>query len=105
MNKATRSRYLPPSEAEDLEATAEMPEETLEEMQSRADTLDEIFQSHSDVAEGRSRGIRTNLAKYGITPSMERIIELQECILSMVKTHYLCLKVRKELAEKRDDAP
>lgn len=100
---ANRSRYLPPSEADDLEATAETPEETLEELEARADTVDEIFQSQSDVAEGRTRGIRNNLAKYGITPSMERIIELQECILSMVKTHYLCLKVRKELAEKRDE--
>lgn len=105
MNKVTRSRYLPPSEAEDLEMTAETPDETLEEIQSRADTIDSILQSQSAAAQAFVESIRNKLTR-GLSPNfsiMEKVIQLQEAIQSMVQSQQLTRLVRKELAEKYED--
>lgn len=105
MNKVTRSRYLPPSEADDEEATAETPEETLEELEARADTIDEVFKQQSAAAEERIEDIRKRLCFTFApeSPVMELVIETQEAILSLIQTQALTRLVRKELAEKRDE--
>ena len=102
MTNANRSRYLPPSEIDDEEATAEMPEETLEEMQSRADTVDSILRSQSAAAQAFVESIRHKLS-FGIKPSMEKVIQLQDAIQNMVQSQALTRLVRKELAEEYDE--
>ncbi len=105
MTDANRSRYLPPSESEERELSAESPDETLSEMESRADTLDEIFKQQSAAAQGFIESIRHKLSlhSFGIPPTMEQVVQLQDAIQSLTQTQALCRLVRKELAVKRDE--
>lgn len=102
MNKVTRSRYLPASESEERKLSAESPDEILEEMQSRADTLDEVFKQQSTAAWALVERIKKNLA-FGIPATIETVIQLQDAIQSLIQTQALTRLVRKELAEKYDE--
>ncbi len=86
----------------DSEKELQSPDETLAEMESRADTVDSILRSQSAAAQAFVESIRHKLA-FGIPATMEQVVQLQDAIQSMVQTQALCRLVRKELAEKYDE--
>ncbi len=104
MNKAINcQRFKPPSEIEERELSTESPEETLEDIEARLESLENIYESQSLAAAELSRLAKDSLILGVVPTALKAALETEECLKSMAKTRRLCQMCQEEWRVKRDE--